>query len=343
MRWTVLRHRRTVALLATDETTDLPKQNMPQTTLINAMTVDVEDYFHVSGFADQVSQSAWDDMPSRVVANTHRLLKLLERHQTRGTFFILGWVAEKFPQLVRDIHRSGHEVGCHSYWHQLVYDLSPDEFRHDLIKARDLLQNLVGEPVTLYRAPSFSITHRSLWALDVLAEEGFTCDSSIYPVYHDRYGIPEAEMPPHRILTANGSLDEFPGGVATFGKLRLAVSGGGYFRLYPRRFTEFCLARINSRTDCPFMFYIHPWEVDPDQPRLSGTLMSRFRHYQNLRSTERKLNWLLPRFRFDSMSASIRNTTNKLSEHSLANGLYGRDELAFDRPERVAGLQLQNF
>lgn len=316
---------------------------MPQTTLINAMTVDVEDYFHVSGFAGQVSQSAWDDMPSRVVVNTHRLLKLLERHQTRGTFFILGWVAEKFPQLVRDIHRAGHEVGCHSYWHELVYGLSPDEFRQDLVKARDVLQELIAQPVTLYRAPSFSITHRSLWALEVLAEEGFTCDSSIYPVYHDRYGIPEADLAPHRVLTASGSLDEFPGGVATFGKLRLAVSGGGYFRLYPQRFTEFCLTRINSRTGCPFMFYIHPWEVDPDQPRLSGTLMSRFRHYQNLRSTERKLNWLLPRFRFDSMSVSINSTTGEMSKHSLSSGLYGRANLSVDRPGNLSELQLQNF
>jgi polysaccharide deacetylase family protein (PEP-CTERM system associated) len=316
---------------------------MTQTTHTNAMTVDVEDYFHVSGFADQISRSDWDDMPSRVVANTQRLLTLMERHQTRGTFFVLGWVAEKFPQLVRDIHRAGHEIGCHSYWHQLVYDLSPDEFRHDLIKARDVLQNLTGESVTHYRAPSFSITSRSLWALQVLAEEGFTCDSSIYSVFHDRYGIPAADPVPHRITTAAGALDEFPGGVITIGNLRLAVSGGGYFRLYPRRFTEFCLARINNRTGCPFMFYIHPWEVDPDQPRLSGSLMSRFRHYQNLCTTEHKLNWLLPRFRFDSMSASMRSISGGLREHSLVDGLYGLAPLSFDRPERVAELQLQNF
>ena len=316
---------------------------MPQTTLMNALTVDVEDYFHVSGFSGRVSRSDWDDMPSRVVANTHRLLALLDRHQTRGTFFVLGWVADKFPRLVREIYQAGHEIGCHSYWHQLVYDLSPDEFRDDLVKARDVLQELTGEPVTQYRAPSFSITSRSLWALQVLAEEGFKCDSSIYPVYHDRYGIPAADAVPHRINTAIGVLDEFPGGVITFGKLRLAVSGGGYFRLYPQRFTEFCLARINSRTGCPFMFYIHPWEVDPDQPRLAGSLMSRFRHYQNLHPTEHKLNWLLPRFRFDSMSASIRSIPDELREHSLIDGLYGLDQLSFNHLERVAGLQLQNL
>ncbi|MDA1164699.1 MAG: DUF3473 domain-containing protein [Planctomycetota bacterium] len=312
---------------------------MTQPTLTNAMTVDVEDYFHVSGFADRISKSDWDSMPSRVVENTHRLMSLLERYETRGTFFVLGWVAEKFPQLVRDIHQAGHEVGCHSFWHQLVYDLSPEEFREDLVKSRDILQDLIGEPVTHYRAPSFSITNRSLWALDVLADEGFTCDSSIYPVYHDRYGIPEATPEPHRILTPSGMIDEFPGSVIPFGNLRLAVSGGGYFRLYPQRFTEFCLARVNCRTGRPFMFYIHPWEVDPDQPRLPGSLMSRFRHYQNLATTEHKLNWLLPRFRFDSMSASIRCIGDGLTEHSLAEGLYGVRQTSVDSAEVVATLQ----
>lgn len=327
--------------LTTDVETHFSKRNMT-TKYLNAMTVDVEDYFHVSGFAEQVSRSDWDNMPSRVVANTQALLKLMERHQTRGTFFVLGWVADKFPQLVRDIHRAGHEVGCHSYWHRLVYDLSPDEFRDDLIKGRDVLQDLTGDAVTLYRAPSFSITRKSLWALDVLADEGFTCDSSIYPVYHDRYGIPEADPSPHRIQTPSGALDEFSGGVATCGKLRLAVSGGGYFRLYPRRFSEFCLGRINSRSACPFMFYIHPWEVDPDQPRLSGSLMSRFRHYQNLRTTEHKLNWLLPRFRFDSMSASIRSVAREMSEYSLVDGLYGLNGESFENSEQIAELQLQD-
>jgi len=312
------------------------------TSLINAMTVDVEDYFHVSGFADQVSRSDWDDMPSRVVANTQRLLDLMERHQTRSTFFVLGWVADKFPQLVRDIQRAGHEVGCHGYWHRLVYDLSPDEFRQDLVKARDVLQHLTGDPVTHYRAPSFSITDRSLWALDVLADEGFSCDSSIYPVYHDRYGIPEADPAPHRIQTPSGAIDEYPGGVVTLGKLRLAVSGGGYFRLYPRQFSDFCLGRINTRSACPFMFYIHPWEVDPDQPRLSGSLMSKFRHYQNLRTTEHKLNWLLPRFRFDSMSVSIRSVESEMSEYSLAEGLYGLAGVWIACSESVAEPQLQN-
>ena len=336
------RNRTTTTALAAGKFTNLLKQYMSQFSTINAMTVDVEDYFHVSGFADQVSRSDWDRMPSRVVANTQRLLALMDKHQTRGTFFVLGWVAEKFPQLVRDIHQAGHEVGCHSYWHQLVYDLSPDEFRQDIVKARDVLQDLTGEAITHYRAPSFSITGRSLWALEVLADEGFTCDSSIYPVYHDRYGIPEADPTPHRVLTSSGALDEFPGGVANFGKLRLAVSGGGYFRLYPRRFSEFCLGRINTQSASPFMFYIHPWEVDPDQPRLSGSLMSKFRHYQNLRTTEHKLNWLLPRFRFDSMSASIKSVQSEMSEYSLAKGLYGLGEELLANPEHVAELQLQN-
>ena len=287
------------------------------------MTVDVEDYFHVSAFAQTVSVRDWDQLPSRVVANTHRLLTLLDKHQTRGTFFVLGWVATRFPQLVRDIQRAGHEIGCHSQWHRLVYDLSPEEFRVDLVQSRDILQDIIGAPVTSYRAPSFSIMQRSRWALEVLASEGFTCDSSIYPVYHDRYGFPEADPAIHQIETPSGVLDEFPGSAIRLCGLRLPVSGGGYFRMYPVQFTKFCLRHLLHRNSEPFMFYIHPWEVDPLQPRLSGSLRSRFRHYQNLASTERKLDWLLPQFRFGTMSESIASSTlRNRKTYALAEGLY---------------------
>lgn len=296
---------------------------MPVATLINAMTVDVEDYFHVSAFAQTVSVKDWDSLPSRVVANTQRLMKLLDQHQTRGTFFVLGWVATRYPQLVREIQRAGHEIGCHSQWHRLVYDLSPDEFRADLAQSRDILQDITGEPVTSYRAPSFSITRRNTWALDVLASEGFTCDSSIYPVYHDRYGFPEADPAIHRIHTPSGSLVEFPGSAIRFCGLRLPVSGGGYFRMYPARFTQFCLRHLLRQSSQPFMFYIHPWEVDPEQPRLSGSLRSRFRHYQNLASTLRKLDWLIPQFRFGSMSDSIASSPAAgRNNYFLVDGLY---------------------
>ncbi|MHC4875301.1 MAG: XrtA system polysaccharide deacetylase [Planctomycetota bacterium] len=297
-------------------------QHMTQQPLTNAMTVDVEDYFHVSGFADRISPREWSDFPSRVVASTQRILRVLDAHQTAATFFVLGWVAERFPQLVRDIRKAGHEIGCHSHWHRLVYDLSPDEFRDDLRTSRDVLQDIIGEPVQLYRAPSFSITRQSLWALEILADEGFTGDSSIYPVYHDRYGIPDADPVPHRIATSAGMVDEFPGTALQLSALRLPISGGGYFRLYPFRFSRFCLNRYSRQSNRPFVFYIHPWEVDPDQPRLPGRLLSRFRHYQNLHTTEHKLNALLPQFRFSTMTDSLASIAGSLREHSLAAGLY---------------------
>ncbi|MFM9961952.1 MAG: XrtA system polysaccharide deacetylase [Planctomycetaceae bacterium] len=273
--------------------------------LTNAMTIDVEDYFQVSAFADRIASRDWGNFPSRVEQNTRRLLTLLEKAEVRATFFVLGWVAEQHPQLIRDIARAGHEIGCHSYWHRLVYDLTPDEFREDTRQAQQLLEDIIGDRVTLYRAPSFSITERSLWALDILADLGFDCDSSIYPIHHDRYGIPGSNPFPHVIHTKSGELHEFPGSICRLGGMSIPVSGGGYFRLYPARVTAWLLNRVNRRGQ-PFMFYLHPWELDPDQPRLAGSLRSRFRHYQNLASTERKLNWLLPRFRFGTMSEALR-------------------------------------
>ena len=217
----------------------------------------------------------------------------------RATFFVLGWVADRYPQLVHEIHRLGHEIGSHSYWHRLIYDLSPEEFRDDLRRSRDVLENLIGAPVTAYRGPSFSITKRSLWALDILIEEGFCVDSSVFPIHHDRYGIPGAERCVHTLRTSAGQLWEFPPSVARFAGFNLPVSGGGYFRLYPYALTRHCLKRLNRARREAFMFYVHPWEIDPEQPRLGiGSRASRFRHYVNLSSTERKLDALLRSFRF---------------------------------------------
>lgn len=291
-------------------------------TRTHAMTVDVEDYFHVSAFADVVAPSDWENFPSRVVANTHCLLRLLAKHEVSATFFVLGWVAERFPELIRDIQRDGHEIGCHSYWHRLVYDLTPDEFRDDVVRARDVLENITGEAVRLYRAPSFSITPQSVWALDILADEGFEADSSIYPVYHDRYGYPQAEPQPHQILTSSGMIQEFPGCALNVCGLRLPISGGGYFRLYPERFFDFCVRTYLRRSDRPFMFYIHPWEVDPEQPRLLGSWKSQFRHYQNLATTERKLDRLLPRYPFGTMGQALAESQAVAKTFSVANGLY---------------------
>ena len=270
--------------------------------ITNAFTVDVEDYYHVSGFAGVVKRSEWDSYPSRVVNNTRRVLKLLERSGVTATFFVLGHVAKQHPEIVKEIAQDGHEIACHSYWHRLVYDLTPEEFREDLRQSLDVLQQITGTKVEIYRAPSFSITRRSQWALDILCEEGVCCDSSIFPIVHDRYGIPGAEPAPHWLETAHGKLLQFPPSIYAIGRFNLPVSGGGYFRLLPYRVTRHCLASVNQRRERPFLFYIHPWEVDPDQPRIAGSRGARFRHYVNLEKTEAKLERLLADFSFASVS-----------------------------------------
>jgi polysaccharide deacetylase family protein (PEP-CTERM system associated) len=273
--------------------------------MLNAFTVDVEDYYHVSAFERSIARSAWGTFESRVVANTQRLLDLLARHQVRGTFFVLGWVADKFPRLVREIIAGGHEVGSHSYWHRLVYETSPLEFREDLRRSIRAIEDAGGVRVECYRAPSFSITRRSLWALEILAEEGIRIDSSIFPVRHDRYGIPDAEPSIHVRSTPAGTLMEFPPAVARLGGLRLPVGGGGYFRLYPLWLTKHCLRQINAQGR-PFMFYTHPWELDPRQPRLAAAgPLGRWRHYVNLARTESRLDRLMGAFGFGPLRAVV--------------------------------------
>ncbi len=279
--------------------------------MLNAFTVDVEDYFQVSAFESSVERERWPEFESRVEANTLRIADLLEETCVRGTFFILGWVAERFPRLVTELHSRGHEIGSHSYWHRLIYSQSPEEFREDLRRSRDVLQDILGAPVIAYRAPSFSITQKSLWALDILREEGFEIDSSIFPVYHDRYGIAGARPDIHFQQTSAGPLAEFPPSVFKLGWWNLPISGGGYFRLYPFALTRYCLSQVNKRTNHPFMFYIHPWEVDPRQPRLSGpSAMSKMRHYVNLSSTEAKLRMLLAQFEFGRVDHIVAKQTN---------------------------------
>jgi polysaccharide deacetylase family protein (PEP-CTERM system associated) len=274
--------------------------------LRNALTVDVEDYYQVSAFEGRVSRNQWAEYPSRVAASTRKLLSLFDVHQVKATFFVLGWVAEQLPELVMDIHDRGHEIGSHSYWHRMVHTLTPEEFRADLRRSKDVLEQVTGTAVCAYRAPSFSITARSMWALDILAEEGFTIDSSIYPVRHDRYGIPGAAVEPHYLQLSAGPLLEFPPSVMPLGRYRLPVAGGGYFRLYPKSLTHLAVRRCNE-SGLPFMFYIHPWEVDPEQPRIAGVgWKSRARHYVNLRHTGAKLNWLLGRVRFGSIGEVMR-------------------------------------
>jgi polysaccharide deacetylase family protein (PEP-CTERM system associated) len=264
---------------------------------LHAFTVDLEDYFHVSAFEECVSRDDWDRFPRRVVRNTEKLLDILAENRVKATFFVLGWIAERFPQLVREISHAGHEVGSHGCWHRLVYSQTPAGFRADVRRSIEILEDILGLPVTAYRAPSFSVTAESQWATEILVEEGILVDSSVMPVHHDLYGMPGARTGLHRLETAAGALWEFPPSVDRFLGLPLPVGGGGYFRLYPYWFTQWRLRRLEARGEA-LMFYIHPWEIDPDQPRLRASLKSRFRHYQNLRSTARKLDRLLKTFRF---------------------------------------------
>jgi polysaccharide deacetylase family protein (PEP-CTERM system associated) len=257
------------------------------------LSVDVEDYFQVEAFSQVIDRSAWDRYPSRVESNTRRLLELFAEAGVKGTFFILGWVAERYPRLVREIVEQGHEPACHSYWHRLVYRLEEREFREDTRRAKAAIEDACGRAVLGYRAPSFSITGGSLWALTALVEEGFQYDSSVFPIRHDFYGIPDAPRTPFQVETPGGVLLEIP--MTTFrvwNSGNLPVGGGGYLRIFPFPYTRLGLA--SSRAEgIPLVVYIHPWEIDPEQPRIAAPLRSRMRHYTNLAGTAAKLRGLL--------------------------------------------------
>jgi polysaccharide deacetylase family protein (PEP-CTERM system associated) len=276
--------------------------------VLNAMTIDVEDYFHVSAFADVVSPADWPAFESRVCTNTDRLLGLLDEADVQATFFVLGWVAERFPELVRRIHRAGHELASHSYDHGLVYDKTPDAFRADLRRAKHAIGSAAGVEVTGYRAPSYSLVDRSLWALDVLVDEGYTYDSSIYPIHHDRYGIPSWPRHVHRVERQAGGLWELPGSTVRHFGTNFPMGGGGYFRLLPYQWTSRGIRQLNEQEGRPAIFYLHPWEVDPQQPRLKASRLSRFRHYRNLDQTEPRLRRLLGEFRFGTISQVLEAT-----------------------------------
>jgi len=273
--------------------------------IVNAMSIDVEDYFHVSVFDGIVPRSRWESMESRVCANTERLLEIFDEYEVRSTFFVLGWVGERHPELVKSIAARGHEVASHGYAHRLVYDQTRAAFRDDVRRAKSLLEDACGRPVVGYRAPSYSITPRSLWAVDVLVEEGYRYDSSIFPIRHDRYGIPVSDRRPYRIDRPSGSLIEVPGSTTQLGTMNLPVAGGGYFRILPYWWTRWGIARVNKQEKRPAVFYLHPWEIDPQQPRLAAGRLGQFRHYRNLHDTERRLRQLLTDFRFDTMERLV--------------------------------------
>jgi polysaccharide deacetylase family protein (PEP-CTERM system associated) len=270
--------------------------------MLNAMSIDVEDYFQVSAFENTVDRRRWDRLPSRVCQNTERLLEIFDEAGVRGTFFVLGWVAERHPGLVRQIAMAGHEVASHGYAHRLVYEQTPDQFRDDLRRARIAIEMAAGCPVLGYRAPSYSITAKSRWALDVLAEEGYVYDASIYPIHHDRYGIPDAPRHPHVIECGTRRLWEVPGSTVRYGRVNLPIGGGGYFRLLPYRWTQWGMRRLNNVEQRPGVFYLHPWEIDPEQPRLGTGGLTGIRHYTNLAKTEARLRRLLKEFQFGTIS-----------------------------------------
>lgn len=273
--------------------------------MINALTIDVEDYFHVTAFEQQIRPDTWDRHPLRVGDNTLRILDMLDEFALKATFFVLGWVAERLPALVREIQRRGHEIACHGYGHQLVYRLTPQEFRADVSRAKKLLEDICGVRVRGYRAPSYSITAKSLWALDTLLEEGFSYDSSIFPITHDIYGIPGGKRFPHQISTHAGKIQEFP--ISTFPinlggwNYRLPIAGGGYLRLFPAALVKRAIQSINSAEQQPVIVYFHPWELDPGQPRIKAGFKSRFRHYLNLERMEFKIRHLLHNIRFSTV------------------------------------------
>ena len=272
--------------------------------LVNAMTVDVEDYFHAAAFDRIVPRTSWLQRESRVVRNTHRLLECFHRRQVRATFFVLGWVAQRFPSLVREIASLGHELASHGYHHQLIYMLTRDQFRDDVRRAKATIEDAGGVAVTGYRAPSFSIVASSMWALDVLIEEGHTYDASVFPIYHDRYGVPGAPRHAHVIERGAGRIVEVPASTVRVGAMNIPIAGGGYFRMLPYTATKWGIARINAE-GAPAVFYIHPWEVDAYQPRLPVSRITALRHYGNVGTTLTRLDQLMTDFPFDTVAAAL--------------------------------------
>lgn len=304
-----------------------------------AMTVDVEDYFHVAAFKNSISPRDWERWPSRVCANTLRLLDLFDEHSIQGTFFILGWVAERQPELVREIQNRGHEIASHGYSHQLIFEQTPSVFREETRRSKELLEDICGTPVIGYRAASYSITRRSLWALDILAELGFTWDSSIFPVHHDTYGMVESPRHPYRLVTPSGAvLTEFPLSTARIAGLSIPAAGGGYFRQYPYWLSRFLLNRA-ADTGQPRIFYLHPWEVDPDQPRVAGAgWKSNFRHYRNLHRCMDRLRRLCQDFRFTSVEKQLASSSIH-STFDLRRDLHGLKSDESQQPEPTGSHQ----
>ncbi len=270
--------------------------------MLNALTIDVEDYYHVSAFESVVRYENWERYESRMERNTHRILDILDEYNAKATFFVLGWIAERQPKLIRVIHERKHEVASHGYAHRRIYTQTPDQFRAETRKSKRILEDVIGEPIIGYRAASYSITGKSLWALNILVEEGFRYDSSIFPIRHDFYGLPGHKRFFH-ILTSNegGEIAEVPLSTVRIAGINIPVAGGGYLRLFPYAFTRWAIHHLNETEAQPAIVYLHPWEIDPDQPRIQVGWVSRFRHYTNLGRMEIKFRRLLSGFAFDTL------------------------------------------
>ena len=279
---------------------------------MNCLTVDVEEHFQVTAFDSPMRRRHWDQFESRVERNTYRLLELLADRNTCATFFILGWIAERHPGLVRTIAESGHEVASHGYAHEMIAAQTPAAFREDVRETKSIIEDVIGEQILGYRAPSFSISSETQWALPILVEEGYVYDSSIFPILHDRYGWNGASPRVHQLHTEAGMIWEIPPSTVRLVGRRIPMGGGGYLRLYPYWLLRRWMKKLVAG-DQPLVMYIHPWELDPDQPRMSGPLLSRFRHYVNLNKTQERLINILQEFSFMSIREAIK-PVNQLGE-----------------------------
>ncbi|MGQ0658578.1 MAG: XrtA system polysaccharide deacetylase [Chromatiales bacterium] len=269
--------------------------------MINALSVDLEEYFQVSKFEQAIPRERWGEWPARVRSNTLRILELLDEFQCKATFFTVGWIAERYPDLVREIAGAGHEIACHSYWHRIAYRLTPAEFRADVRRAKTVLEDVASTAVVAYRAPSYSIVTGTEWAWDVLIEEGFETDSSVFPVHHRRYGIASSNRFVHRICRAAGTLTEFPLSTIRIAGTNFPFAAGGYLRFLPYSITKYGIAHLNELEKKPAMVAFHPWELDPHQPLPRVSWLRRFRHCVNLDTTERKLRQALQDFKFGTV------------------------------------------
>lgn len=276
---------------------DAPTPTQAQARVCPLLSVDVEDYFQTEAMSSVGDRASWDRFPLRVVDNTKRLLDLFDEFNAKATFFTVGWIADRAPALMREIVARGHELACHSYWHRTVYSLTQEEFRRDTRRAIEAIQNASGVRVDGYRAPTWSITRKSLWAIQILAEEGFAYDSSIYPIRHDLYGIPDAMAKPHVWKVSSREILEIPPATYSIGQSRWPAAGGGYLRIFPLRFTCMAIDQLARSKSLPIV-YMHPWEIDPEQPRLRVQWKGRMRQYCGLSSFEGKLRQLLARYEF---------------------------------------------